>query len=93
MRLNLKKDKWIRIDSKISNKTLKIIVTDSGAGISAEIAKKITQPFFSTKDPGKGTGLGLSISLKSIEKLRGKFYYNKESENTQFVLEFKSFEV
>ena len=86
------KEKWISIESTISNKTLKIIVTDSGGGIPKEIVNKITQPFFSTKDPGKGTGLGLSISLQSIEKMNGKFYYNSEAENTQFVLEFKSFE-
>ena len=86
------KEKWISIESTISNKTLKIIVTDSGGGIPKEIVNKITQPFFSTKDPGKGTGLGLSISLQSIEKMNGKFYHNSEAENTQFVLEFKSFE-
>lgn len=86
------KDKWISIESTISDKTLKIIITDSGGGIPEEIVNKITQPFFSTKDPGKGTGLGLSISLQSIEKMNGKFYFNSESENTQFVIEFKSFE-
>ena len=91
--IEYQKDKWINIETKLSNKTLKIIITDSGGGISDEIVEKITQPFFSTKDPGKGTGLGLSISSKSIEKMKGKFYYNSESENTQFVIEFKSFEV
>ena len=85
-------DKWISIESKISNKTLKIIITDCGGGIPDEIAEKITQPFFSTKDPGKGTGLGLSISLKSVEKMKGQLYYNSKSKNTQFVIEFKSFQ-
>ena len=87
------KDKWITIESNISSQTLKIIITDSGSGIPDEIVKKITQPFFSTKDPGKGTGLGLSISLKTIEKMKGQLYYNSKSENTQFIIEFKSFEV
>ena len=87
------KDKWITIESNISSQTLKIIITDSGRGIPDEIVKKITQPFFSTKDPGKGTGLGLAISLKTIEKMKGQLYYNPKSENTQFIIEFKSFEV
>ena len=85
-------DKWISVVSNISNDTLKIIITDSGNGIPNDIAKKITQPFFSTKDPGKGTGLGLAISTKSVEKMKGHLYYNSKSVNTQFVIEFKSFE-
>lgn len=35
-------------------------VTDSGFGMTAEIAEKAFDPFFTTKDVGKGTGLGLS---------------------------------
>lgn len=90
--IEFQEDKWISIESKILNNILKIIVTDSGSGIPLEIAKKITQPFFSTKAPGKGTGLGLSISLKTVEKMKGQLYYNSKSEHTQFVIEFKSFE-
>ena len=38
-----------------------ISVSDSGAGIPAELLPKIRDPFFTTKEVGKGTGLGLSI--------------------------------
>jgi signal transduction histidine kinase len=40
-------------------------VTDSGAGIPADILPHIFEPFFTTKR-GKGTGLGLSISQSYI---------------------------
>jgi PAS domain S-box-containing protein len=48
-----------------------IQVTDTGAGISAEIMDKIFEPFFTTKDPDKGTGLGLSTVVRIIKSHRG----------------------
>ncbi len=86
-------DKWISIRVKCSTKKLKIYFTDSGLGIEKNIAEKIIDPFFTTKKQGEGTGLGLSISSKYIRKMNGKLYYNPDSENTQFIMEFNSFKV
>ena len=55
-----------------------IQVADSGGGISAEIAAKVYDPFFTTKDPDKGTGLGLAISKSIVEGFGGSLAIESE---------------
>ncbi|WP_051673015.1 hybrid sensor histidine kinase/response regulator [Caballeronia glathei] len=39
---------------------VQVSVIDTGCGMSPDVAKRVWEPFFTTKDPEKGTGLGLS---------------------------------
>lgn len=60
----------IKTEYEKSNVIIKII--DTGKGISTDNLTKVTDPFFTTKDPGKGTGLGLSITYNIIKEHKGK---------------------
>ena len=51
--------------------SVKIMVTDTGSGISKENLKKLFNPFFTTKQIGRGTGLGLAISYGIIKMHSG----------------------
>lgn len=46
-------------------------VADTGCGMSAEVQKRIFEPFYTTKPVGKGTGLGLSLSFSIVQKHKG----------------------
>jgi signal transduction histidine kinase len=50
--------------------SVKIMVTDTGKGISQDKIQRIFDPFFTTKD--HGTGLGLAIVYSIIEKHNGR---------------------
>lgn len=52
------------------NHHYRVEIRDTGEGISQDIANKIFNPFFSTKD--KGSGLGLPIVKNIIEAHNGK---------------------
>jgi PAS domain S-box-containing protein len=49
-----------------------IAVSDTGAGMTPDVAAKAIEPFFSTKGIGKGTGLGLSMVHGLASQLGGK---------------------
>ncbi len=48
-----------------------LAVSDTGAGIPAELLSKVFDPFFTTKDVGKGTGLGLSMVYGFVKQSNG----------------------
>ncbi len=50
---------------------VKLSVIDDGAGVAADIAERVFDPFFSTKDSGRGTGLGLSLVYALIKNAGG----------------------
>src|SRR6185503_14298709 len=53
-------ERWVRITTDARDVEVQISVLDSGPGVPAEIAARIMEPFYTTKEIGRGTGLGLS---------------------------------
>ena len=61
-----------------------IAINDSGKGIPTEIAARLFEPFYTTKDVGKGTGLGLSLSKTLAQDMGGDLILNSTVSNTRF---------
>jgi signal transduction histidine kinase len=78
--------RWVRIGAEADERQVRIAVVDSGPGISPEVATRIMEPFFTTKEIGKGTGLGLSVSKGIAESHGGRLTYDPTPANTRFVL-------
>ncbi|CAN5584670.1 hypothetical protein BH10BDE1_BH10BDE1_34370 [soil metagenome] len=80
-------EQWISIEVEVKPQTIHIRVTDSGQIHDPTVVEKLMNPFFTTKEIGRGTGLGLSISKGLAESHGGSLTYDKNSQNTSFVLE------
>jgi PAS domain S-box-containing protein len=67
-----------------------ISIVDTGIGISPEDAKRLFEPFFSTKST-KGTGLGLWISKGIVQKYDGCISYRSYRHGGRTVTCFRIF--
>ncbi|MBS0353122.1 MAG: histidine kinase [Proteobacteria bacterium] len=62
----------ITIKTYVDGDTVRVAISDTGAGIAPEIRARIFDPFFTTKPVGKGTGLGLSLCYGIVERHAGR---------------------
>jgi signal transduction histidine kinase len=63
---------------------LVISISDSGPGVSEQIATRIFDPFYTTKEVGQGTGLGLSIARSILLDHQGDIQLVKNAKMTTF---------
>jgi PAS domain S-box-containing protein len=75
---SIKDEGTITINTNLFDSTFEIVIKDSGCGIDEKIISKVTDPFFTTKEPGKGTGLGLSITQSIINEHNGMLEFQSE---------------
>ena len=57
---------------------VRIVVGDTGYGMSAEVSDRAIEPFFTTKPVGKGTGLGLATANGIVEQSNGTLEIESE---------------
>jgi signal transduction histidine kinase len=75
----------ITLGSRWDGGALEIFVSDTGNGISPEVAGRLFEPFFTTKP--QGTGLGLSITRQIIEEHGGELSWrNGEGGGATFTI-------
>jgi two-component system NtrC family sensor kinase len=75
----------LTIASRCEGEAIAIAVSDTGGGISPEVAERLFEPFFTTKP--QGTGLGLSITRQIIEEHGGDLAWrNDEGGGSTFVI-------
>ena len=78
-------DKFITIIVDAEKKIPIITIEDNAGGIPKEIAEKIFNPYFTTKEQGKGTGIGLYMSLDIMKKsFNGELLYSATKDGSCF---------
>jgi putative addiction module CopG family antidote len=83
-------DDYARVHSEVTaGQYVMLAVSDTGCGMSADLAEKVFEPFFSTKSEGKGSGLGLSMVYGFIKQSGGHVkIYSEVGEGTTIKLYF-----
>ena len=59
---------------------VRIVVTDTGAGMRPAVLDRMFEPFFTTKSEGRGTGLGLAV-CRGITEQHGGFIRARSQES------------
>lgn len=81
----------IRIATHNKKAQIVVEIIDTGIGMSKSVIKKMSDPFFTTKEPGEGTGLGMFICQMIVDEHDAEMNVkSKKGEGTTFILNFKS---
>ena len=81
----------LEIAAKREGDAVRLMVSDNGAGIPAEVLPRVFEPWVTTKPAGRGTGLGLSITREVVVSHGGSIAVRSEpGRGTVFTLDLPS---
>jgi PAS domain S-box-containing protein len=77
-----------KMDQEIKpGKYIRLMIGDTGHGITREDRKRIFDPYYTTKAQGMGTGLGLAVAQSIVKKHGGNiFFSSKIGDGTEFFI-------
>jgi signal transduction histidine kinase len=77
----------IRIRSTHDGAHVTLLIEDTGVGMTADVQRRIFDPFYTTKPRDSGTGLGLSLSLDLVRRHGGRMTVTSTpNEGTSFAV-------
>jgi C4-dicarboxylate-specific signal transduction histidine kinase len=87
--MNTQKDPPPTFTVSLSREPGRVLMTlsDNGPGMSAEVKRRVYDPFFTTKGPGEGTGLGLAICQRIVFSYHGSIELSSsEGQGASFII-------
>ena len=67
--------KPVEIQVDKAKKQWRLQIRDRGGGMSSSTLSRLSEPFFTTKQPGKGMGLGVFLAKNVIKRLNGNIEF------------------
>ena len=81
----------VQVQASIRGAAVEVVISDLGCGMSAQVLRRIGEPFFTTRPSGQGMGLGVFLAKRVVEQLGGQVkYQSRPGEGTSVVVTLPS---